>query len=181
MRSHESAPDTTRSPEDAAPGDRVEALRRMAIFGGVEEAVVRSLVERSSERTVEPGGLFFCQGEKGDSAFVLEEGSVEIIRSHAGREHRLRTLGAGDCFGEVALLDFGERSASVRALSRCRAIELTARDLHAVAVSSPEQFALIYMNLGRELSRRLREADDRFFKALWVAEPLRGDWDFGVG
>ncbi len=74
-------------------------------------------------------------------------------------------MNAGDCFGEVALLDFGPRSATILAETDCEAIEITARDLTSVAASNPEQFAMIYMNLGRELSRRLRDADERLFRA----------------
>jgi CRP-like cAMP-binding protein len=86
-----------------------------------------------------------------------------VIKHWNGRAHVLRELAAGDCFGEVALLDFGPRSASVRANEDCEALELSALDLRQLAEHDPVQFALIYMNLGRELSRRLRDADERLF------------------
>ncbi len=165
----------------ATHDERIAALQRMAIFGGVDKKVVKGLVDRAEIRELDAGEYFFRFGERGSSAFVLEAGQVEVVRDHEGQTHTLRTLETGDCFGEVALLDFGERSASVRALRPCRALELTARSLHEVANEAPEQFALIYMNLGRELSRRLREADERFFKARWTAARMDEGWAFGSG
>jgi len=54
----------------------------------------------------------------------------------------------------------------------CRALEITARDLQQVAKRDAEQFGLIYMNLGRELSRRLRDADERVFRARFEAREI---------
>lgn len=56
-----------------------------------------------------------------------------------------------------------------RAEADAQAIEIRATDLVAVNELDPEQFALIYMNLGRELSRRLRAADERLFRARFEA------------
>jgi len=57
------------------------------------------------------------------------------------------------------------RSASVRAIDDCRAIQLSAASLYQVYEKDLEQFAMIQMNMGREVSRRLREADERLFRA----------------
>ena len=62
-------------------------------------------------------------------------------------------------------MDLSPRSASVLAVEDCTAIELSSANLYKVYERDIEQFALIQMNLGREVSRRLREADDRLFRA----------------
>ncbi|MBW2422188.1 MAG: Crp/Fnr family transcriptional regulator [Deltaproteobacteria bacterium] len=143
---------------------RIEALQNAPMFGAVGDEVVELVVELASVVDLASGEYFFRQGERGSSAFLLEQGDVDILKSWEGSEYRLGKLSEGDCFGEVALLDFGARSASVRASSDCRALEIGARDLHQVAKKDPGQFALIYMNLARELSRRLRAAADRLFR-----------------
>jgi CRP-like cAMP-binding protein len=79
-------------------------------------------------------------------------------------------MGQGDCFGEMALIDFCPRSASVRALEDSRAIELSATSLQQLYEKDPAQFTMIYMNLGRELSRRLREVNDLLFRASVLHE-----------
>lgn len=150
---------------DRVNRSRIEALKRTALFGGTDDSAIGFLVERATIVEIAAGDYFFRQGEAGRSAFLLEAGEVDVIKSWKGNQHRLRGLATGDCFGEVSLLDFGPRSASIRACSNCRAIEIRGPDLFALAEQNATQFALIYMNLGREVSRRLRAADERLLRA----------------
>jgi CRP/FNR family cyclic AMP-dependent transcriptional regulator len=145
--------------------DSSALLQRMPIFGGVSGEALAFLLERAQPARVGRGEYFFREGDPGGSAFVLERGRALVVKDFEGSEHPLLELGPGDCFGEVALLDLGRRSGSVRASVECAALELSSRALHALAGVYLDQFALIYMNLGRELSRRLRLADERLFKA----------------
>jgi CRP-like cAMP-binding protein len=62
-------------------------------------------------------------------------------------------------------MDLGPRSASVRAVEDCTAIRVSAANLHQVYARDVQQFALIQMNMGREVCRRLRDADNRLFRA----------------
>jgi CRP-like cAMP-binding protein len=131
----------------------------------VADEVLALLLDRVAEVVVRKGEFFFLEGDDGVSAFVLERGNVSILKKWEGKNYLLRHLHAGDCFGEVALMDFCRRSASVLADEDCAAIELSTGDLREVASKNLEQFAMIYMNMGRELCRRLREADERLFRA----------------
>jgi CRP-like cAMP-binding protein len=139
------------------------------MLGAIRDDIVELLVERGEVARISGGEYFFRQGDGGSSAFLLESGEVEVLKSWQGEEHLLHRLPAGNCFGEVALLDFGKRSASIRATRDCSALMISARDLQQVARLDAAQFALIYMNLGRELSRRLRAADERVFRLRFEA------------
>jgi CRP-like cAMP-binding protein len=97
--------------------------------------------------------------------FVLEAGKAAVLKSWGGQEYLLRTLKEGDCFGEMAIMDLFPRSASVRAVEDCTAIRLSAANLYQVCAQDPKQFALIQMNMGREVCRRLREADNQRLRA----------------
>ena len=77
----------------------------------------------------------------------------------------LRTLNQGDCFGEMAVMDHCPRSASVRAVEDCVAIHISAANLYQVYAQDLKQFALMQMNMGREVCRRLREANNMLFGA----------------
>ncbi|MGA7373664.1 MAG: cyclic nucleotide-binding domain-containing protein, partial [Methyloceanibacter sp.] len=76
-----------------------------------------------------------------------------------------RILKDGDCFGEMAVMELFPRSASVRAVEDSTAIRLSAANLYQVYAHDLEQFALIQMNIGREVCRRLRESDNRLLRA----------------
>ena len=144
---------------------QIELLQQMPIFGGLPAEALELLLENARSVTVPAQAFFFREGDPAVSMFVLERGSVAVLRSWHGRELLLRLLGQGDCFGEMALLDLYPRSAAVRAEEDCRAIELTPAHLYRLFERDAAQFAMIQMNIAREMSRRLRVTDDLLFRA----------------
>jgi CRP/FNR family cyclic AMP-dependent transcriptional regulator len=72
-------------------------------------------------------------------------------------------------FGEMAVMDLRPRSASVQAIENSAAICLSAANLYRVYARDLKQFALIQMNMGREVCRRFRETDERLFCARMSA------------
>jgi CRP/FNR family transcriptional regulator, cyclic AMP receptor protein len=144
---------------------RIELLQRMPVFGAIREDSLQLLLDLSRTVSVAVGGYFFRERDAADSMFVLESGRASVVKTWHGREYVLHGLDVGDCFGEMALMDLFPRSASVRADEDCSAIELTANDLLHLFERDAEQFALIQMNIGREVCRRLRATDDLLFRA----------------
>ena len=144
---------------------RIELLQRMPVFGGIRADILEFLLPLCPIVEVRAGAFFFRENDAADSMFVLDAGKVAVLKSWENEEYLLHTLGRGDCFGEMALMDLMPRSATVRAIEDCRAIQLSAANLYRVYEKDLEQFAMIQMNMGREVSRRLREADERLFRA----------------
>lgn len=142
----------------------IELLQRMPVFGALREDTLRVLLAGAREVAVAAGAYLFRERDVADSMFVIESGSVSVLKSWQGREHLLQHLGAGDCVGEMALMDLQARSASVRADTDCVAIEVSAGDLMRLYETDLEQFALVQMNMGREVCRRLRATDDLLFR-----------------
>jgi len=151
---------------------RIEALQHMPIFGGLRRDVLELLVGAAGTTSVPCDQYFFREDDKATAMFVMESGEVAILKSWNGQEYEIGRLGPGDCFGEMALIDLFPRSASVRALRDCTAITLSMESVHRLYEKDVEQFALILMNIGRELSRRLRIADERLF-SFKMGEPYR--------
>ncbi|MCK6423939.1 MAG: Crp/Fnr family transcriptional regulator [Burkholderiaceae bacterium] len=163
-------------PLDLSDSDRrLDMLQRMPIFGAVRGDALQFLLAQTRQREVARGDYFFRHGEKALVMYVLEAGRVSVRRHWGDHELLLRTLGAGECFGEMALLDLSARSASVRAESDCLAIELSPGDLLRLFEHDAEQFALIQMNIARELSRRLRVTDELLFRATMGERPAGTD------
>jgi CRP/FNR family transcriptional regulator, cyclic AMP receptor protein len=144
---------------------RLALLQRMPIFGGIRADVLQFLLALCPIVSVPKDEFFFHEHDQADSMFVLQAGKVAVLKSWGRREYLLSTLKEGDCFGEMALMDHGPRSASVRAIADCSAICLLAANLYTLYTVDSKQFALIQMNMGREVCRRLREADNRLFRA----------------
>ena len=144
---------------------RVDLLQRMPIFGGIRPNILQFLLGLCPVESVPKNKFFFREGDQADSMFVLEAGKVAVLKSWRGQDCLLQTLMQGDCFGEMAVMDLCPRSASVRAVEDCTAIRISAANLYQVYSQDLKQFALIQMNMGREVCRRLRESDDRLFSA----------------
>lgn len=145
---------------------RIELLQQMPLFGGIRTEILEFLVDRSSVVCVGENEFFFREGDAAHAMFVLETGRAAILKLWQDEQHLLRNLETGDCFGEMALMDMKSRSASVLAIEACSAVELSAGCLFELYEHDLEQFTLIQMNMGREVSRRLRETDDRLFEAM---------------
>jgi CRP/FNR family transcriptional regulator, cyclic AMP receptor protein len=144
---------------------RIELLQRMPIFGALREDTLQFLLEQARVKSVPAGDFFFREKDPADCVYVLESGRAAVIKAWQDGEFVLRHLERGDCFGEMALMDFFPRSASVRAVADCQALALSPADLLRLFERDAEQFALIQMNMGREVCRRLRESDEQLFRA----------------
>jgi CRP/FNR family cyclic AMP-dependent transcriptional regulator len=156
---------------------RTELLQRMPIFGALRADALQVLLERARTVEVAAGGVFFHDGDAANSMFVLEAGHALVTKAWRGCDYILNRLGPGDCFGEMALMDLLPRSATVRTETHCRAIEFSADDLLHLYERDIEQFALIQMNIGREVCRRLRATDERLFR-VHMGEALAGPQAF---
>src|SRR5215510_4335135 len=153
----------TTIPECAMQQARIELLQRMPIFGGVRANILQFLLGLCALESVPKDEFFFREGDQADSMFVLEVGKATVLKSWRGQDCLLRTLKQGDCFGEMAVMDLCPRSASVRASEDCTAIRISAGNLYQVYSQDLKQFALIQMNMGREVCRRLRDSESRLF------------------
>ena len=144
---------------------RIELLQQMPIFGGIKTDILQFLLGLCPIVTMPKNEFFFQENDQGNSMFVLETGKAAVLKSWRGQAHILQILGEGDCFGEMAVMDHCPRCASVRAVENCSAIQISAANLYRLYAQDLKQFALIQMNMGREVSRRLRQADHRLFNA----------------
>ena len=157
---------------------RIELLQRMPIFGGIRSDIIQFLLGLCPVVSVPKDECFFRERDQADSMFVLEAGKAAVLKFWRGQDYLLRTLQEGDCFGEMAVMDLCPRSASVRAIEDCSAIRISAANLYQVYARDLKQFALIQMNMGREVCRRLRESDNRLFSARMEAPEANVEHSF---
>ncbi len=146
--------------------NRIEALQAMPIFGGIRKDILKFLLNASEVRSVPKDSYFFHENDRAETLYVLETGEVAVLKLWNGQQHVLRHLQQGDCFGEMALMDLFPRSASIRAVTPCTAIQLSTASFQKIYEMDLEQFAIIQMNIGREVSRRLRVADEQLFRVM---------------
>lgn len=116
-------------------------------------------------KTVRAGDLLIRQGEAGKSAYIVEEGRVEIYIEKDGKPQFVGTRGPGTMIGEMALIDDDTRTANVRALEDCKLIEITREDfLRRLNATDP-----VMQTVMRVLMTRYR---DTLFRSEIVRESL---------
>ena len=130
------------------------------MFGALDDDTLTTLAERLSVTTVDTGDVVFEAGQRGRTLYVILEGELELVKtSKHGRAVPVSVLEKGDWCGELSLLDVMPRAVTARARRPGRLLTLTATDLEAIYRQDMRAYALLVMNLARQLSRKLRVAE----------------------
>ena len=96
------------------------------------------------------------QGEQGDCMFVIQEGLVEVVKEMDGGEVLLALRGTGEFFGEMAIFEREDRSATVRALGEARVLTIDKKNLLRRIHEDPS----MAFHLVQSMSTRIRELSD---------------------
>ncbi len=95
----------------------VEAMQQTPIFAGIDPKRLRLLAFMSESLTYRAGELLFDQGDEGDSAFVVIDGSASVLINIGGEKKEVAVIGSKQIFGEMAVLCDIPRTAAIGAKS----------------------------------------------------------------
>jgi MFS family permease len=131
------------------PTREIELLRALPMFAPLPQATLEYLAGKLERRRVAGGETVFRQGDRGDAFYVVTNGTVGVsVDGGAPRE-----LGAGDFFGEIALLDRGPRTATVTAEEPSRLMVIGHREFHSLMEEFPEVAAQVMNALAHRIRR----------------------------
>ena len=130
-----------------------ETIARVPLFAGLEKRDLERIADSFKERTYAAGETIAKEGHGGAGFFVIGQGTAKVT---VGDDERA-TLGPGDYFGEIALIDEGARTASVTAETDMTTYAMTFWEFRPIV----ETDARIAWKLVQALAHRLREADAR--------------------
>jgi CRP/FNR family transcriptional regulator len=148
----------------------IELLRRVPLFSELSKAELSGIAEVAIPRSYPKGVRVFHEGDRSDACYIVRSGDLRVTREHPdGRAIALATLGPGDIFGELAMLDGEARSASVESLSECDLLALPAGDVRRLLAATPETTVKLVV----ALVRRLREANERISRQSFQTVPSR--------
>jgi CRP/FNR family cyclic AMP-dependent transcriptional regulator len=137
------------------------------VLSGLEGRSLESVIEGLNSHVFPVGTTLFYEGELGRTMYILESGEVEIRRrASSGRQVPIVRLGAGECFGEMAMVELQPRSASVVATRRAICYSINSLELYKLFHRDAYAFTIVLQNICRLLSRRLRKADGRIGEFL---------------
>ena len=154
-------------PEAAIFDNKRAILARHAFFQDASPGMVDRLATRARWATYAPGQVIFRKGDAGLGLFAVLSGLVRIsLPSENGRELVLRLIGPNEVFGEIALLDGGQRTADASAAANCHLLFLDRRDFLAALADEPG----FGIKLLAFLCQRLRQTSEQV-EDLTFADP----------
>jgi len=138
--------------------DRLLMLKQSPVFSLVPTDDLRQVAQALEEQKFFSGDRIFEINAQGDNLYILVSGRVGIsIDPDPASRNFIATLGSGDCFGEMKLLDEKPRSATAHVIEDTVVLSLDKSRLRGLILSYPE----ISIGMLRSLSLRLREANLR--------------------
>ncbi len=132
--------------------EKVELLRRVPLFADCTKAELVEVAISADEREAPAGRKLTEEGRPGREFFVLVEGTVAVGRG----ARKLADLGPGDWFGEIAILTYKPRTATVTAASPVRLLVLDDRAFRRVVETTPRIALKVLRNVAERLEHDAR-------------------------
>ncbi len=137
-------------------------LLSTSMFENLDPVEIKQIAHLVGTIRLQPGETVFEEGAPGDAWYAVYRGEVDVLKKSANGEDKIRTLGPGACFGEIAVLDGSPRSATVRANTELTAfrfprdafLELLQQE-HLVAYKLVKHMALMFAKTIRDYSETL--------------------------
>ncbi len=145
------------TPEEAEPaaatglGAEVEVLAKIPLFAGMDRSKLKFLAFTSERLSFDAGEIVFRQGEVGDKAYIIVEGTAEVVLEADAGDKRLAMIGKNELFGELALLCDAPRTATVRGETPLTALGIS-KELFVRLI---EDDAEVSANVTRAVAARL--------------------------
>jgi CRP/FNR family transcriptional regulator, cyclic AMP receptor protein len=149
------------------------SFQKIYLFQDLEESELRQVLDRTCCREFPAGAVIIQEGDPGDSLFIMQTGEVEITKQltlvldeDTPKERVMIRLKAenGVYFGEMALLESENRSATVTALTDCSLLELHQKDFLDLIEQNPTMGVKLLLRLSQLLSQHLRKTNQDVVK-----------------
>jgi CRP-like cAMP-binding protein len=135
-------------------------LGSLPLFGGLSADALGCLATRCHVEQIAEGDVVFREGDRAQTLYVLHSGHLEVFKRRDDTDIVLGEVGPGECVGEMSFIDMQPRSATVRATKPSELWVWSYQSIHERYCADQKCAMLLVMNIARELSRRLRRADE---------------------
>jgi CRP/FNR family cyclic AMP-dependent transcriptional regulator len=151
-----------------------ELLRRVPIFADMDPPKLKLLAFMSERVAFDAGAALMRQGDPGDAAYLIIDGSAEVVLDAPGGPIVIATIGANEIVGEMAILCDVPRAATVRAKDRLVTLRISKEPFMRMV----REFPNMAISIMRELAHRLEANNNQLRTALAEVRRLR---DTGAG
>ncbi len=161
----------TAAPTQSAPAHGITpgSLRRIKIFADMDEPQLASFLQYMEVLKLLPNAPVFHKGEHGDAMFLVLVGELRARVMVGGRESTLSTMGVGECFGELAVIDESPRSADVIANVESVILKISSAALKRLFQEAPALAAPFLLGLNKAITSRVRTLTKRYEDSILFA------------
>lgn len=132
-------------------------MESIKIFQGLNKESLKRVELVLKKRIYIAGDTVFEEGDKGKEFYIIIKGHVEILKSGV----KIEELGEKEIFGEMAVIDNMDRSATVRAGTDIEVYVMSYEEFQQLKKEDIEPYTQIIKNISKELRSRLREINDK--------------------
>ena len=150
-----------------------ETLRKIHIFKGLSDRELEAIAELGEDRNYKAGEVIFNEGSRGEELYILKRGKVriELALGQEGDSAGIHTVTEGQIFGELILVDKGQRSATAECESDCELMVLDRDRLYSLFEKNSHIGYTIMRNIASVLARRIRKTNLQLVASI-LREPL---------
>lgn len=139
----------------------VSFLRSVSLFQDLDDADLQAVLPRLRERRLRRGEVLFREGDPGNEMYLIRSGQVVISKHVKGRvDQVLASMGPGEFFGEMSLIDRQPRSATIQADRDSLLLSLDPDSLERLMETNPRASTAIFYRMLQVFIKRLRESGD---------------------
>ena len=135
----------------------------------MDERQLASFLQYMEVTEVMPNAVVFRKGDNGDSMFMVLQGEFRARSMVGGRESTLATMGVGECFGELAVVDDSPRSADVVANLQSVLLKISSAALKRLFQEAPALAAPFLLGLNKTITARVRATTKRYEDSILFA------------
>jgi CRP-like cAMP-binding protein len=147
---------------ESDPKATMKALQHIKLFAGLEADQLQCFAGYLETIKVPQFGNLVRKGQHGDAMYIVMDGEMRALTIIEGKESILATMGPGDCFGEISLLDQGPRSADVVANRDSILLKLSNTGFERLVREAPALALPFVLAVSREAVQRVRHATKRY-------------------
>ena len=140
-------------------------IAQLRLFGGVTDALLETIFRRMELWTIGAGEVVFQKGDEPLHIYIVKSGKIDLQITESDVVIHKHQLQVGECFGESSLLSMHKHTATATAAVDSEILVLSRKALIGLKHEDLELFALLMMNLARELARRLYITDRMLLEA----------------
>lgn len=146
---------------------KIKPLKECELFRSMEDKEIALLAKVVEEKNLSGNTPLFYENMNGEAMYILAAGSIQLSKMLSeGEVKTLATLGPGDYFGELALLENGPRSVTAIAAEESSVLVLKRSGFETLLTEHPQVAIKVIIGLYKSLSTRLRQASPRIQKII---------------